>query len=165
MTLQALMLLERGPILSQHSWAMVSHLPEHIAQRELKVIGRQLGLPGNMLEVHQVEAQGPGNAVTVLIESENVTEVFVGIDERGVRAETVAAGVVTAVQRYLAAWVPVGEYLADQLLLPLALAGGGSFITLRPSRHTTTNIAVIEQFTGMQLCCEKIGHDRWRISC
>lgn len=163
--LKALSLLERGPILSQRAWAMVSHLPEHIAQRELNVIGQQLGLPASALQLRQVDAKGPGNAVTVLVESEHVTEVFVGIGERGVRAETVAEGVVTAVRRYLAAGVPVGEYLADQLLLPLALAGGGSFVTLCPSRHTITNIDVLELFIGKRLSCEEMGSDRWRISC
>ncbi len=160
-----LYLLERGVLLSQCAWAMVSHLPEHIAERELNVIGQQLGLPTSALEVRQANAKGPGNAVTILIESEHVTEVFVGIGERGIRAEAVAEGVVTAVRRYLAAGVPVGEYLADQLLLPLALAGGDGFITLRPTQHTTTNIDVLEKFMGKRLVCEELGHDRWRISC
>ncbi len=162
--LKPLTLLERGEIVSQRAWAMLSRLPEHIAQRELNVIGNQLGLHNSNLEVRHVEAKGAGNAVTVLIESEHVTEVFGGIGERGVTAETVAAGVVTAVRRYLTAAVPVGEYLADQLLLPLALTGSGSFITLKPSRHTTTNIAVIEQFTAHRISCKELAADRWRIS-
>ncbi|OGT20541.1 MAG: RNA 3'-terminal-phosphate cyclase [Gammaproteobacteria bacterium RBG_16_57_12] len=164
-SLQPLSLLERGEIVSRRAWAMVSRLPEHIARRELEVIEQQLGLPTSALELRQVEAKGPGNALTVLIESEHVTEVFAGIGERGVPAETVAQGVVAEVQRYLAAGVPVGEHLADQLLLPLALAGGGSFITLRPSRHTNTNMEVIKHFTGLQFACEELGEDRWRISC
>ena len=41
------------------------------------------------------------------------------------------------VRRYLAAGVPVGEHLADQLLLPMALAGAGTFRTTAPSKHTT----------------------------
>jgi RNA 3'-terminal phosphate cyclase (ATP) len=40
----------------------------------------------------------------------------------------------------------VGEHLADQLLVPMALAGGGSFRTLPPSSHATTNAALIERF-------------------
>jgi len=164
-SLKPLSLPERGALLSQCAWSMVSHLPKHIAERELKVIGKQLGLPKNVLEVQQVDARGPGNAVTILIESEHATEVFVGIGERGIRAEEVAEGVVTAVRRYLAAGVPVGEYLADQLLLPLALAGGDGFITLRPTQHTTTNIDVLEKFMEKRLACEELGYDRWRIGC
>jgi hypothetical protein len=52
----------------------------------------------------------------------------------------VAEQAVQQVRRYLVAGVPVGENLADQLLLPLALAGTGSFLTHSPTRHTKTSI-------------------------
>jgi RNA 3'-terminal phosphate cyclase (ATP) len=55
--------------------------------------------------------------------------------------------VVQDVRDYLDSEVPVGHYLADQLLLPLALAGSGAYLTGPPSLHATTNMAVIEQFT------------------
>ncbi len=79
------------------------------------------------------------------------------------RAEVVATQAAAQVRRYLAAGVPVGEQLADQLLLPLALASG-SYVTLRPSRHTTTNIAVLRMFMALQVDCEELGPDRWRIA-
>ena len=40
----------------------------------------------------------------------------------------------------------VGEYLADQLVLPMALAGAGEFKVAHPSCHLLTNIAVVERF-------------------
>ena len=40
----------------------------------------------------------------------------------------------------------VGEYLADQLVLPMALAGAGEFTVAHPSCHLLTNIAVVERF-------------------
>ena len=43
------------------------------------------------------------------------------------------------------------EYLADQLLLPMALAGGGRFRTGPLSQHTITNIAVIERFLDVSI--------------
>ena len=49
-------------------------------------------------------------------------------------------------KHWLEANVPVDEHLADQFLLPLALAGGGSFRTTRPSLHTTTNAGIIQRF-------------------
>src|SRR5439155_13970401 len=82
---------------------------------------------------------------------EHITEAFTGFGERGVRAETVAAQAVQAAQHYLAADVAVGEYLADQLLIPLALARGGSFTTLLLSLHTTTNMQIIQQFLDVQI--------------
>lgn len=163
--LQALHLPERGAVIEQRARAAVSHLPLHIAQRELHVIGAELGITGEHLEAQELtSARGPGNVVSVIIKSEHVSEVFTCFGERGVRAEVVATQAAAQVRRYLAAGVPVGEQLADQLLLPLALAGSGSYVTLRPSRHTTTNIAVLRMFMALQVDCEELGPDRWRIA-
>ena len=76
---------------------------------------------------------GPGNAVVLAIETEHVTEVFTGFGERGRPAEEVARSAVEAAKAWLEAGVPVDEHLADQLLIPMALAGGGSFRTTKPS--------------------------------
>ncbi|MFP1462104.1 RNA 3'-terminal phosphate cyclase [Escherichia coli] len=40
----------------------------------------------------------------------------------------------------------MGEYLAYQLVLPMALAGAGRFMVAHPSCHLLTNIAVVERF-------------------
>src|SRR5204863_6078384 len=93
----------------------------------------------------------PGNVLLLEVESEHVTEVFTGFGEIGVRAEAVAEGAVQEARRYLAADVPVGRHLADQLLIPLALAGGGAFRTMPLSRHTTTNIEVIREFLEVEI--------------
>ena len=94
------------------------------------------------------EAFGPGNALVLEVASEHVTEVFSGFGQRGVAAERVAARVVEGVRAYLAApGAPaVGEHLADQLLIPLALAGRGAFSTVTPSQHTRTNAEIIARF-------------------
>lgn len=162
--LQPLALIERGTILRQRAWATLSHLPRHIAERELKIVAQRFDLAADQLEVRTVDASGPGNALALLIESEHVTELFSGIGERGIQAEAIAEGVASEAQRYLGAGVPIAEHLADQLLVPLALAGGGSFITLRPTRHTLTNIEVVQLFTGKRFVCEELRHDRWRIT-
>ena len=103
--------------------------------------------------------------MSVIIKSEHVTEVFTGFGERGVRAEIVATRVAVPVRRYLAAGVPVGEQLVDQLLLPLALAGGGSYVTLWPSRDTTTNIAVLRKFMALQVDCEEWAYTDGALRC
>jgi RNA 3'-terminal phosphate cyclase (ATP) len=78
--------------------------------------------------------------------SEHVTEIVTGFGEKGVRAEAVIDRIIKEVRRYLAATAPVGEHLTDQLLLPLALAGGGAFVSTGLSRHAETNIDVIQRF-------------------
>lgn len=60
--------------------------------------------------------------------------------------------------------VPVGECLADQLILPFALAGGGSFVTQPPTRHTLTNIDVVQRFLEIGVKADQSGRDRWTIS-
>lgn len=54
-----------------------------------------------------------------------MTEVFTAFGEKGVAAEAVAANVLKASRHYQASQAAVDQYLADQLLLPMALAGGG----------------------------------------
>jgi RNA 3'-terminal phosphate cyclase (ATP) len=49
------------------------------------------------------------------------------------------------------AGVPIGLHLADQLLLPLALAGGGAFRTMPLSLHATTNAEVIRCFIDVSV--------------
>jgi RNA 3'-terminal phosphate cyclase (ATP) len=122
-----------------------------IALRELKVVGRKLSLevdPPNVVFVK--DPVGPGNVVFVELASEQVTEVFTGFGQPNVRAEAVAEKVSGEVRRYLAADVPVGEHLADQLLVLIATAGG-KFRTVEPTRHTTTNIEVIKAFVPVEI--------------
>ena len=114
-----------------------------------------------MVEVEN--ALGPGNVLALEVESEAVTEVFTGFGERGVAAANVARHAVDEARRYLKSGVPVGEHLADQLLLPMALAGGGSFRTLHPSRHTRTNIDVLKAFLDVDFELTEEARDCWRI--
>ena len=88
------------------------------------------------------------------IESEQVTETFTGFGQKSVKAETVASNVVREVRAYLEAGVPVGEHLADQLMVPLAIAGSGSFKTTAPTSHALANIEVLRSFLDVKLSLE-----------
>lgn len=157
-------LTRRGEILQRRARAMVARLPRQIGERELKVVRERLGWEEGALQVEEAtSSRGPGNVLSLEIESEQVTEVFTGFGELGVSAERVASQAVKAAQEYLSANVPVGRYLADQLLLPMALAGGGSFRTLPPSRHTTTNIDVIRQFLPVEVTVLKEDTNVWEV--
>ncbi|MBI4007712.1 MAG: RNA 3'-phosphate cyclase, partial [Planctomycetes bacterium] len=62
-------------------------------------------------------------------------------------AETVADEACDALLHFLETNASVDEYLADQLLLPLAFSKGKSeFSTPRISQHLLTNIEVIKKF-------------------
>ncbi len=98
------------------------------------------------------------------LESEHVTEVFTGFGQIGVRAETVALRALDEALAYLAAGVPVGKHLADQLLLPLGIGahfgtGGGSFRTMALSLHATTHIELLHRFLEIDAQVEQAGQD------
>jgi RNA 3'-terminal phosphate cyclase (ATP) len=45
----------------------------------------------------------------------------------------------------------------------MAVVGGGSFTTLPPSRHTTTNIEIIKKFLDLEITCKQTAHRVWKI--
>ncbi len=155
---------ERGSVLDQRARAIVVKLPPSIAERELAVVRERLGWTDERLHVEANDnAFSPGNVLLLEMESEHLTEVVTGVGERGLRAEQVAARAVDEAESYLQTGAPVGEHLADQLLLPLAIARGGSYTTGPLSLHTTTNIEVIRKFLDVEITAQPLGAELWRI--
>jgi len=156
---------ERGPITRQEAVGVVSQISRRIAESELETLQAKLSWGPECFRVEEVaNPRGPGNILIVTVTSEHVTEVFTGFGERGVPADRVALDTVDQVHEYLASGVPVGRHLADQLLIPLALAGGGSFRTLPPSRHTLTNIEILKKFLNVEITTAKVDRLVWDIA-
>lgn len=163
--LTPLVLIERGEIKQQWAEILLAQLPVHIAQREQAVI--ECALPDLVNHVRidlNDSSAGPGNVVSLFVKTTQLTTVFTNIGQRGVPAETVATNAVTQLNKYLLANVPVDTHLADQLLVPIALAGAGEFITGKPSLHTTTNMEIINLFTNSNFTLQENGEHRWHIS-
>ncbi|HKH46863.1 MAG TPA: RNA 3'-terminal phosphate cyclase [Thermoanaerobaculia bacterium] len=152
--LQGLNLLERGELRKRRGTVLLANLPGHIAGREVKKLTELTSWDPAAFEIRKLDSAGPGNAVLLELESENVTEVFTAFGEAGVAAETVAERAVREMRSYLVSDVPVGEHLADQLLLPLALAGSGSFRTLPLSLHAKTQVELIPEFLDVRIGVE-----------
>jgi RNA 3'-terminal phosphate cyclase (ATP) len=145
--LQPFELFERGADLSRRMVGHIAALNPDIAQRCFAQFEKRLGWPQDTDEIIAYPtARGPGFVLTSEVVSEHITETFTGFGEVGVRAEAVADSVIDQVRSYLPTGAPVGEYLADQLLLPLALSGGGGIRAVGISRHAQTNMEVIQQF-------------------
>jgi RNA 3'-terminal phosphate cyclase (ATP) len=162
--LERIDILERGSIRSRHARAVVAGLPETIAEREVRVLAERLGWDRSLLRAETVRgARGSGNVVMIEIESEHLTELFTGFGERGVLAEAVAESVAAEASEYLEAGVPVGAHLADQLLLPMALAGGGSYRSLAPTLHTRTQAEVLRTFLGSETRMRQEDGKAWLI--
>jgi len=161
---EAYRLLEAGALQSITATARLSRLPDHIAERELKVVQQKLKLPGEHMRIlHWDKAGGPGNVVQIAVAHEAIREVFTGFGEKAVAAEKVATGVARAVQAYRRSKAPVGEHLADQLLLPMALGRGGRFRTGPLTPHTRTNMRTIEAFIETGFETEQVDTHTWQV--
>lgn len=154
-------LLDAGRILNRRAVALVSNLPWEIGEREVARVARKLNWRKQDANVREVDSNGSGNAVMAEVECENVTAVFTSFGRRGVRAEKVADDLVKEVIRWQKGRIPVDEYLADQLLLPLALSAvqsttsgvrrGGSFRTGPLSQHSLAHIDILTRFLDIKV--------------
>jgi RNA 3'-terminal phosphate cyclase (ATP) len=138
---------ERGVTSKPTVQVVVANLSRKIAQRELDTVAGLLGLETDPRQITETRnSPGPGNVVMIEVASECLVEVFTAFGRMGVSAERVGADAAAQVSAYLASDGAVSEHLADQLLLPMALAGGGSFTTASISSHARTNMEVIGRF-------------------
>lgn len=163
--LQPISILEKGRQLEHRAETVVLGLPQDIADREAATLRRHLKWKEDQVfAVDRSDRISIGNYLAVILKHEKVCEVHTAIGERGIRGEDLARKLAKEVLQYLDADVPVGEHLADQLLLPLALAGAGEFVTSTPSPHTTTNIEMIEKFLDVKFHVQALTSKRFHIS-
>ena len=145
--LRGIDLLEGGEILRRRATALVSNLPGTIAIRELRRTRELLGWKNEECLPNVVsDSRGPGNVLTLLLEREALNEMVTVFGEVDITAEEVAARGAEMLEGYLAHGAPVGQHLADQLVIPMALAGEGSYATGPLSEHTRTNLDVVARF-------------------
>lgn len=156
--------LTRGPLLSRQAVAGLCNLDERIGKRELTELAKALDLSLKEMRVHEYQGSaGAGNVLSMRLVYEGLTEVFTGFGEKGVTAEFVAKQVAKEAIRYAKEEAPVGDYLADQLLLPFALAGGGSYRALALSQHFLTNKDIIESFLDVQIKTTRESRLSWLV--
>lgn len=128
---------------------------------EMAIAGRMLDAALELLPTKDAVVEnrepGPGPGICCLVESEHgrAREMASVFGEKGVTAETLGRNVAKMMQNYLGSGVPVGRHLADQLLLPMALAGGGRFVTMKPDNHVPTNMWVIGKFLPVRFSIEE----------
>jgi RNA 3'-terminal phosphate cyclase (ATP) len=148
-------LMQRGELVELYAECLHAGLPKGVAERELVVLKDALGLTDEQLRNCALRSnEGPGNALMVVLRYAYVTEVLTSYGDRGVSAEQVARLVVEQVRRYQSSHAPVGEHLADQLMLPLALACSqgktGQYWATELTDHAKTNAEVIEKFLSVE---------------
>lgn len=164
LNLRRLDLLKRGALEGLSVTGIVAQLAATIAAREIRAAEKTLSVPVDQSDiVVDQESVGPGNIVMVEARFERLTELFQALGEAGLRAELVGKKAANAANRYLNSLPAVGPYLADQLLLPMALGSGGRFTMLSPSLHTTTNAETVRTFLGTDISISEGGQGVWDV--
>jgi RNA 3'-terminal phosphate cyclase (ATP) len=148
-------LTDRGPLCRVTGTAVACNLPAHIAQRmsgrAYKLV-RDAGLAerGTLdIEItpQKVRGGGPGAAIFLAAEYEGGVCGFTALGRKGKASETVAEEACQELVAHHATGAPCDRYLADQLLLPAALASGRTeYRTGAVTCHLVTNAEVIHAF-------------------
>jgi len=152
--ISSLRLMERGDLRDIRGVSIACNLPQHVSERQRKqALGRLKTLGcGVEIEIDTMSAFNKGSILCLLAEFENGRACYFGLGERGLPAERVADHAVDQLLAFIESDGCVDQYLADQLLLPLAFAEGASeFRTSQISQHLLTNANVIRAFTSAKI--------------
>ena len=156
-------LVESGILKSRFAVSLSSKISKRVGEDEVTQVQHRLNLSAEECHSRRVNSHGPGNILFIGVEYQNVTEIFTGFGQIGVSLKKVVNQAVREYQNYQQAGVPVGSFLADQLLIPIAMSGKGRFKTLKPSMHTLTNIEVINKFLDIKITASQIEELQWLI--
>jgi RNA 3'-terminal phosphate cyclase (ATP) len=146
-----LALVHRDGPLSVRGVSTVADLPRGIADRQRAHALQRLEAAGQsaVIEVGEVVASNPGSALFLAAHATGSCGGFSALGARGKRAETVADEAVEALLEFAGTDAGCDPHLADQLVVPMALAAGTSrFTTGRLTPHLATALALVQQILG-----------------
>jgi len=149
--LQAVSLLFRGGSTDLCGVSAVANLPRKIAERQRDRVLQRLQGEGRTAEIELIEADAPGagSFLSLVAETAGIPAGFSALGERGKPAQRVADEAVDALFDFLKAEAACDPHLADQLILPMALAPGTSRLTTsRVTRHLLSTVQLAQQLLG-----------------
>ena len=159
-------LTERGELVNIALVASVLNLEYDICKREIasaKATLIEAGIDDALITTRGNKLYGIGEGNTCYAKvtheiadtqnhKEYHSEMFTLLGEKRSSAEKIGSRLSGLVKRYVFNTDSlVDEYLTDQLLLPLALAGGGEFTARVVSKHTETQAWLIQQFLPVEI--------------
>ncbi len=136
----------------------------HIAERQEKLLENS-GLDIQDIEhIEVTDSDGPGNCAMIRICDNGRTTVFTAFGMRGKPSQEVISEVVSLAEDFLASGAAIDHFLADQLLIYMALSRAGCYTTNKLSTHLSTNVEIIKKFLDVDFSIEEDG-PVYRISC
>jgi RNA 3'-terminal phosphate cyclase (ATP) len=157
--LEAAEWVERGKLKALTAIITTSNLPDHVYERGAAAIDHALKKLGRSARFERRVLEGPqaGAAVLLVAECEGAIAGFSALGERGKPMEQVAEKAVKAFTKWWKTGAALDEHLADQLLLPMALAEGTSrWTTQTVSEHLRTVAWLVPQFLPVTIGVEAL---------
>jgi len=146
----ALRLDERGALLKVRGVSGESRLKGDVARRQRDAAQERLWEARRIeaeWDVGSVKAASPGSFLLLEAVYEKGRGAFGYLGERGVRAEQLGDRAARRLLRFLEEPGAVDPWLADQLVVPLALSGGGGVVTTpEVTAHLETVVDVVSLF-------------------
>lgn len=153
---KALKLVEPADWQDPKAEIILAGLEMHIAEREKAELVERLGIDPESVAINFLASDtGPGNAALVRVSGAGRTEILSGFGEPGKRAERVAQELAREAKNFIKSRAQLDPYLADQVLIHLALGPGGEFTTNHLSSHFHTNLKIIREFLKVK---DEISH-------
>jgi RNA 3'-terminal phosphate cyclase (ATP) len=147
--LDGLDLRDCGELLRVRGVSASSNLPKHIRVRQERAALQALRSSGINARIQVLDApsKGQGTVVFLWAECANALAGFTSLGELGKPAERVAEEAARDLLEYVHGDAALDRHLADQLVLPMALARSPSqFTTETVTQHLLTNAWVVNQF-------------------
>jgi RNA 3'-terminal phosphate cyclase (ATP) len=139
-------------------------LPENIAQKQHKLLLQSKLDFKNIEHIEVTDSDGPGNCVMIRLCSTNHTTVFTAFGMRGKPSQRVVSEVVNLTKDFLTSGAAVDRFLADQLLIYMAISKAGCCTTNELTAHLTTNMEIIKMFLDVNFCVDK-QNENYKVSC
>lgn len=165
--------INRGKIKGVYVHSVCGSLPKHVAERQgrkaLSVINmhyHKLGTFETSMSYEIVNSLSKGSSVTCYALCENSILGGNSLGELGKPAETVGSEAAHELMESLSCDATLDRYMADQILIYLAISKGKSRITVEKiTHHCLTNIYVIENILPVefQIKGEKDGFGEIRV--
>ena len=147
-----------------HARIYTAKLPERVAQRQRELLLQSKLNVKNTEHIKVEDSDGPGNCVMIRLCGGERTTVFTAFGMRGKPSEEVISEVLGLTEDFLTSEAAVDRFLADQLLIYMAIAKAGSFTTNECSSHLQTNMEVIKKLLPVDFSVDK-HNQAYRISC
>jgi RNA 3'-terminal phosphate cyclase (ATP) len=151
--LEPITLVERGAMRRVWGHGVAANLPSHIPQRLVNRARNLLADAGINADVQpmRVRGKGPGAGIFLFAAYEHAVAGFTAYGRKGLPSEEVAQVACDALLAHHRAGQPVDLHLADQLILPMALAAGTSHIvTSNITQHLLTNLNLIQSLLPVE---------------